>query len=206
MSIDVITLTHQNLSNTYIVGNNEEVIIIDPSSSLEKIVKAIDNKKVLGIFLTHGHYDHFKTISQLQHRTNAKCYMHFDANEKLKDVFDSYALMFHCQKEIFLPIYSLYFLKDKEEISLNQIKVKVLFTPGHTNCSVVYLINNFMFSGDTLFKGAVGRSDLSTSNANDLLKSVNYLLNLKTNYLVYPGHEGATSIVEERNTNPFYQK
>lgn len=204
--IKVVTLKNTYYSNTYLVGDEKEVIIIDPSSNIDKIKYAIKSRKLLGVFLTHGHYDHFKTLNEVLSYYDVKCYLHQEAYKKLSEPRISYAIMFGDENNHQLPFDRVHFLKNNELITFSDdFQIKVLYTPGHTNCSVVYLIDDIMFSGDTLFKGTVGRTDLATSNHYQLFESINQLLNLKTNYVIYPGHEEPTTLVDEQLTNPFYK-
>ena len=97
-------------------------------------------------------------------------------------------------------------INDGQKIVLNDLTIKVLATPGHTNCSICLIIEDMMFSGDTLFECGVGRSDLPTGSSIQLSKSIQMLLNLKTDYIVYPGHGDKTSIFSEVKINPYYQR
>ena len=83
----------------------------------------------------------------------------------------------------------------------NDKEIKVIFTPGHTIGSVCYCLDNNMFSGDTLFRGKVGRTDLATGNENDMLNSLKKLYDLETDYSVYPGHGLTTSLYREKSLN-----
>ena len=101
------------------------------------------------------------------------------------------------------PHIQFIFVNDGQSILLENIKVKTLFTPGHTNCSVVYIIDDLMFSGDTLFNMSVGRTDLATGNSVVQMNTLNMLKKMKIDYKIYPGHENSTTLFYERKYNPY---
>lgn len=203
MNIDILCENNNN-SNTYIVGNETNVIIIDPSNDERSIKKLVNNRFVLGIFLTHGHYDHFKKIHKLLKMYNTKVYLHKNAYLKLSDIYSSCAVYFGCNEPVQLSKEQIVELKDGETIELDDIKIKVIFTPGHTNCSVSLKIDNDIFTGDTLFYEGVGRWDLPTASSIQLMESINILLKSKVDYNLYPGHGEMTSCFHEQKYNPYY--
>lgn len=204
MNIEILCENNNN-SNTYVVGDNE-VIIIDPANDERSIKKLVNDRKVLGIFLTHGHYDHFKRIRKLLKIYDTKVYMHKAAYLKLSDIYASCAVYFGCNEPVDISKEQIVELKDGETIELGEMKIKVIFTPGHTNCSVCFKIENEMFTGDTLFHEGVGRWDLPTASSVQLNESINKLLKSKTDYNVYPGHGDSSTCFHEIKYNPYYEK
>ena len=204
MNIEILCENNNN-SNTYVVGDNE-VIIIDPANDERSIKKLVNDRKVLGIFLTHGHYDHFKRIRKLLKIYDTKVYMHKAAYLKLSDIYASCAVYFGCNEPVDISKEQIVELKDGETIELGEMKIKVIFTPGHTNCSVCFKIENEMFTGDTLFHEGVGRWDLPTASSVQLNESINKLLKSKTDYNVYPGHGESSTCFHEIKYNPYYEK
>ena len=202
MQIEVLQ-DNYNFANTYLVSNETNAIIIDPACDIKYLKKQIKNKKILGIFLTHGHFDHFKNLEDTINEFNVKCYLHKNAYEKVMDIETSYANMFgyftvpNVKKEDFI------FVNDGQSILLENIKIKTIFTPGHTNCSVVYIIDDLMFSGDTLFNMSVGRTDLATGNSVVQMNTLNMLKKMKIDYKIYPGHENSTTLFYEQKYNPY---
>ena len=97
MNIDILCENNNN-GNTYIVGNENSVIIIDPANDERSIKKLVNSRNVLGIFLTHGHYDHFKKLHKLLKLYNVKVYLHKNAYLKLSDVYSSCAVYFGCNE------------------------------------------------------------------------------------------------------------
>ncbi len=204
INIDILN-DNLNFANTYFLYNNERVIIIDPACDIRNINKFVGNKKVLAVLLTHGHYDHFKTLEEVINKYQIKCYLHKNAKDKIFNLETSYANMFGCYKLPNIKEETFRYLSDGETINLDNINIKVMFTPGHTNCSVMYLVDNMMISGDTLFKLSVGRTDLATGNKVVQMNTLNKLLKIKEDYIVYPGHEEQTTLLYEQKYNPYFK-
>lgn len=202
MNIEILN-DNLNFSNTYIVSTDKGSIIFDPSCDIRTIQRYIKENNVLGVFLTHGHFDHFKELEKVLKTYNVKCYLHKNAKDKIFDLDLSYARMFNSFKTPEIKEDVFVFVKDGNKIKLEDIEIKVLFTPGHTNCSVVYIINDIMISGDTLFKLSVGRTDLATGNKLNQMQTLDMLKRIKTDYTVYPGHDEVTSLFYEQKYNPY---
>ena len=203
---EIETLYDHLWSNTYIVGNETDCFIIDPSNDIRNIKKLVNNRNVLGVFLTHGHFDHFKTLVDTMKLYDTKIYLHKETLNKLKNPNSSCSNMFGYNTIIDLEQKQYQLVHNGDKIKLNDFEIKVLTTPGHTNCSICLMLDNVIFSGDTLFETGVGRWDLPTGNVIELTKSIKMLLALKNDYQVYPGHGETTSIFNEIITNPFYQR
>lgn len=205
--LDIITIcdSFEN-GNTYIVGNEQEVIVIDPANKISSITSAIKSRKVLGVFLTHAHYDHFKTLDAFLKKYNVNLYIHKNGVNKLTDINSSCAFFFSVNSLNNINTENIVCVKDNEVINLNSITVKVITTPGHTNCSVVYQIEDSMFTGDTLFNDGVGRTDLPTSNTVQLINSLKKLLDNNEQKIIYPGHGNPSTLDEERKYNDFYRR
>lgn len=203
MKIDILCENREN-SNTYIVGNDQEVIIIDPSNDERSIKKLVNERIVKGIFLTHGHYDHFKKIHKLLKLYDVSVYMHKQANTKLLDTNSSCAIYFGFNLPTIVDQEKIVFVKDGEQIKLGEIIIQVLFSPGHTNCSVCYKIDNDLFSGDTIFFEGVGRWDLPTASMHQLMESIERILKSKKDFNIYPGHGESTTCFHESKFNPYY--
>lgn len=206
--LDIITICDRgDNANTYVVGNNEEVIIIDPANRLSNITTAVKNRKVLGVFLTHGHYDHFITLADVLNKYNVNCYLHQKAFDKLTNLMSSCAMFFGVSSLKVVDKNKMIFVKDSQILDLSQnLKIKVITTPGHTDCSVVYQIADVIFTGDTLFNNGVGRTDLPTSNTVTLINSLKKLLDNKNQASIYPGHGWNSSLEDERHQNDFYKR
>ncbi len=204
--LDIVTINERaDNANTYIVGNEQEVIIIDPANRLSSIVAAIKGRKVLGVLLTHAHYDHFKTLIEVLEKYNVKCYIHKKAYEKLNNITSSCAMFFGINALKNVSKEQVVFISDNEIINI-LFNIKVITTPGHTDCSVVYDTGDVMFTGDTLFNNGVGRTDLPTSNTITLINSLKKLLDNNIQRDIYPGHGLSSTLEEERKYNDFYKR
>ena len=203
--MEIKVLNDRYYANTYLVTNQGEALIIDPAVPLRDIKTVIKDNKVVGVLLTHGHFDHFKALKEVLEQYQVPCYLNKKAYLKLLDPSLSCASYFGYLKADDYNNNKFYYVSDGANLQIGHFMVKVFFTPGHTDCSVCYLINNCLFSGDTLFYHSVGRTDLPTGSGFQLQESLKKLLTLEQDYKIYPGHEEATSIQEEVLNNPYYR-
>ncbi|MBR6510316.1 MAG: MBL fold metallo-hydrolase [Clostridia bacterium] len=188
--------------NCYLIKTEKAAIVIDPGYKNEKIDEfLLENKdKERLILLTHAHFDHIGALPALRDKTGVKIAIGEDENELLADGSLNLSDRFHAH----IPPFSAdVFLKDSEELVIGDIKIKTIFTPGHTKGSVCYLIENVLFSGDTLFYESVGRTDFPTSDFSKLASSVKKLYTLPDETVVFSGHGESTTISHEKKYNPF---
>ena len=193
-------------TNCYFLFNDEinEAVIFDPADEGAKIYEAMkaNGFKVVGICLTHGHFDHIYGVAKLKQLSKALVY----ASTLEKDLLSDEKLN---QSEMFGKIATVtpdVLLDDGEEFELGGIKIKMISTPGHTEGSCCYYIEaaSILISGDTLFEGSVGRTDMPTGSMSALVTNVKEKLFLLPDETVcYPGHGGATTIGDEKKYNPF---
>ncbi len=150
------------------------------------------------VLLTHGHFDHIAGCAEILKNTDAKIYCgegedKFIFSEENRSIFG-----------VNIPKFEIAgTLKDGEEIELCGMKIKTIATPGHTPHGVSYLIDGNLFTGDTLFKGSIGRADFPGGDYDTLVNSVKKLYALDGNYTVYCGHGLETTLDYERKNNPF---
>lgn len=197
-------------TNCYIYYNSKnEAIIIDPGFEAGKIIKTIQelNLTPKKIILTHGHFDHVSGIDELN-----KAYPDAEINIHKAD-FDWYKNGKKTANEYFNTGFTdtrmpedVNFVNEGHYIEIDEISLKVYSTPGHSggSISLVDEENLVVFSGDTLFRGGIGRTDLAGGSYDDIMNSIkNKLLKLDPEYKVYPGHGGSTSIKFEKKHNMF---
>ncbi len=191
--------------NCYIVGDKEknEWAVIDPGGDPEKILGVIKEKNVRVKFIinTHGHPDHTGADSKIKQETGAPIYIHKADATFTTGIFNQLARLTGINGSSFKPDH---FLEDGDTLSLGDISLKVLHTPGHTRGGICLFFNNVLFCGDTLFAGSIGRTDLPGGSLPTLLKSIREkLFSLPDDVVVYPGHGPQTTLGEEKRSNPF---
>ena len=176
-------------NNTYMVINDEEeCIIVDAAADLEDIIPRVEGCKVLGVFLTHGHYDHFVNLEKILKYFDVKCYITSSELEKLYNPKYNYSPVFGLFKTCKEPRESFIILDEKEEFSLGKFNIKTFITKGHTDGSICIDIDGTLFTGDTKFCYSYGRTDLLTGNEEDMQKSLEYIESNYKGCTFYPGH------------------
>ena len=187
--------------NTYILtADGENAIIIDPGDDEELILSQLkeNNLKCRAVLLTHAHFDHCNSAQALK-GYGASIYMHKKEEQLVYSVYNL-AHKFGRPFNSFTPDF---FVKNGQSLEICNINITVLHTPGHTAGSCCYIINNVIFSGDTLFNLSIGRTDFPTGNANHMKKSLKTLFALDEDYTVFPGHGISTKLYYERKNNPY---
>lgn len=182
--------------NTHVVEFDNACILIDAGCSLERI-REINNKPIKAVFLTHGHFDHIKSIEEYND-LNIPIYANKKILELLNDEQKNASQQFNqpCR----FNIDNIEFVENNEEIEIDNHIIKCLYTPGHSIDSMCYLLDDeILFSGDTIFSVAVGRDDLPTGNTKQLIESLEHILNLGYKTL-FTGH-GRPSDKFEQKTN-----
>lgn len=190
-------------TNCYLVSDEAgNTAIIDPGAQPEKISAYLEKEHLIPrmILLTHGHFDHIGGVSFLQQRYGIPVCVPADDAEMLDDNQKNGSGAFG------FPVTAVSgarLLKDGEEVQAGKLKFVILHTPGHTRGSSCYRIEDALFTGDTLFCGGVGRTDLYGGNLSDLKASVRLLAELPGDFQVYPGHGESTTLAAERAANPY---
>lgn len=187
--------------NCYVLDKDNKCFIIDPGYDYEALKKEIEGLEVLGILLTHGHADHIGLIGKF----NVPIYVHKEDDILLRREDLALFSAVNEEKEYYYDNLKLIYVYDGMQIPFLEDTIKVLHTPGHTGGSVCYQYKNKLFSGDTLFKYSVGRTDLPTGSSFDMQKSILRLIDtLSENTKVYPGHDENTTIKDEKQNNSYY--
>tara|TARA_Y100001936_G_C16035847_1_gene648508 strand:+ start:320 stop:1012 length:693 start_codon:yes stop_codon:yes gene_type:complete len=178
---------------TYIIssGIGREALIIDPViEHTDEYIKVLEklNLKLVKVIDTHIHADHITGLNELNKRTNCTRIMGEKSKSEVIDLK----------------------IKDSEKINVEKIELKAIYTPGHTDCSYSYLMNDRVFTGDTLLINGTGRTDFQNGNSEDAYDSLfNKLLKLPEKTLVYPAHDyngkQFSTIENEKNNNPRLQ-
>lgn len=186
-------------TNCYIVASEDtkETVIIDPADEPDKIIEAIDSDglKPILIINTHLHPDHVGANPVLAEKYGIVAALG-EHGLKLMKFFKAYFEEFSGLKLEDLQIKRL--LKDDETINIGNIHLKVIATPGHSKGSICLYGGGNLFSGDTLFAGTYGRTDIPGGNEEEIIESIKKLMELPDDTIVYPGHGASTTIGDER--------
>lgn len=192
--------------NTYLLADEEtkEAIIIDGGSNFDIINDEIEkqNATLKYILNTHAHFDHIIEEKDIQDRTGVPVYVHEDDKFLLENLKVQTAALGIPEVE---PPKNVITFNENSDLKIGNKKIKIIHTPGHTQGSCCFLIDDNLFSGDTLFYGSVGRTDLAGGDFKQLQNSiVNKLFKLDERINVYPGHDAKTTIGYEKKYNsPF---
>ncbi|HSO93396.1 MAG TPA: MBL fold metallo-hydrolase [Candidatus Dormibacteraeota bacterium] len=191
--------------NCYLVRRRDthSVVIIDPGLQVDDIVRQVerDRLSVIHILLSHGHIDHVAGVPALQLRTGAPVAMHPDDRAILD--WDRFAQLPFLPAG-FHPFELQTELQDASTVAFEDLELRVLHTPGHSEGSVCFLFGLDCFAGDTLFQRSIGRTDLPGGDSRKIVVSIRSVLySLPSRTIVHPGHGPATTIEEERILNPF---
>lgn len=194
-------------TNCYIIENPEGTcLIFDPGSEGKKLISWLNENKLKpkAILLTHAHFDHIGAVDEVREFFNIPVYLHKNEKNWLADPMLNGS--YHFTKGHTHVKSADYLLTGEEKMKLEPFEFTIYETPGHSPGSVSYYFENdgVVVSGDALFKGSIGRTDLVEGNHSQLLKSIHdKLLTLPEETIVMPGHGPTTTIEEEMESNPF---
>jgi len=198
-------------TNCYVVGCNEtkEALIIDPGFDTELVAKRILREadqlelQIKYIVNTHGHPDHIAGNGIVKKMTSAPILIHEYDAPMLTRATENLTMLFGLRTASLPPADRI--LHNGDAIKVGEVMLRVLHTPGHTRGSISILGNDVVFTGDTLFAGSIGRTDLPDSSPKEIMSSLKKLTILPDHIKVYAGHGPASTIGEEKKSNPFLQ-
>lgn len=200
-------VTGSFMENAWILGDEESkhAIIFDPGDNVSNIIGKLDELGLTPVFIlnTHAHPDHLGAAAELQKRFDLPFAIHEDELPTFNSAKDT--AQFLGLLNFQLPELTT-FLSDGQVLEINNLHLQVLHTPGHTPGSICFLTGKHLFSGDTLFQGSVGRTDLPGGSMKQLGNSLKRLSRLPEDTRVYPGHGEITSIKKELETNPYVKE
>ena len=184
-------------TNCYVVTDENALVcaVIDPGDESNTILDYIEDNQLSckAILITHAHFDHVSAVNAMLEATGAELYM--------------------CEKDLelaktgasgrFTPPENTHFYKDGDEVKVAGLTFKVMETPGHTPGGVTLICGDALFTGDTLFRGSCGRTDLPGGDMRAELRSLKRIASLEGDYEVYPGHAESSMLSIEREHNPY---
>ena len=182
-------------TNCYIVTDEEskKCVIIDPGAESVVILDYVESNNLtpVAIFLTHGHYDHHMALDAVLEELNIPVYVHEDEVDRSGQN----------KRHVLGDNGKLSFYSEGDTINAGSLEFKIIETPGHSKGSVTIMCEDALFTGDTLFHGDCGRTDLEGGSREEILKSLKRLAELDGDYEVYPGHEESSTLSSERSFN-----
>lgn len=191
-------------SNCYIIGDNGEGAIIDPGAPADEITEAVENLglKIKYIILTHAHIDHMMSVDKIRHTLGAKVLVHEKDAPSMSNEWYNASYLFGANEKFQDADVCL---KDGDILDVGGLQLRIIHTPGHTPGGISIKVGNIVFTGDTLFRMSVGRTDLGNGDAEALMDSLqNRLMKLDDDVIAYPGHGMPTKIGYERQNNPCF--
>ncbi len=195
---------YENAENTYVVydENTRDAVIIDPGADADDILSFCKRKrlKVYYVLITHCHYDHILSLEEVLEKTQAKLAAGKYGSRNVGNPDINLT-----DQGLWKPIQGItadVVVEDGGILRAGALSFKCIYTPGHTNCGVCWLIEDKLFAGDTLFRQNVGRWDLPTGNYEELKRSLREkIYTLDDSIKVFPGHGGDTTIGYEKRFN-----
>ena len=185
-------------TNTYLLTQDDKALLIDPASKAERLIKELEGKELVGILLTHGHFDHIKAVDGLKKHYGCPVYINAEDEDMARDKSQG-VKYYHTSCNITVPLDYL----EEGEMSIGPFTFETVFTPGHSRGSSIFVFEDDIFTGDTLFRMSVGRTDLYGGDPRRLKESLRYFKNLGKDYIIHPGHEDETTLSFELINNPF---
>lgn len=196
--------------NTYYLENDSHLIVVDPGSDWTKIKATIEqiNKPISAILLTHTHYDHIMSLEQVRQTFNQPpVYVaESEATWLYTPKMNLSGLSRHDDMDNVICQPAEHIFQYNQPYDLDGFQFSVVQTPGHSigGVSFIFPAAELVITGDALFRETIGRTDLPTSNFDDLIAGIKqHLLTLPNHYAVYPGHGFPSTIAHEKNYNPF---
>lgn len=193
---------------TYLVYDkkSKEGALIDCTCSIDEIemIAKKENINLKYVLLTHGHFDHVYCLEEAKERFPLAQILIHKEDEILLDQINIQCSMAEIE-EIKIPCLDGLLDDNSHNLTLGENKIEIIPTKGHSKGGVCYLINNILFSGDTLFQDSIGRCDLWGGSYSEIEKSIKEkLFILDENTIVYPGHGDKTTIGHEKKYNPYF--
>ena len=169
--------------NCYFIKEGNKGLIVDPGDEINKILKMIGDTKIVGILITHAHFDHVGALDDLLKKYDVPIYYH-NINNELN--------------------YKKLINVEEQEYKIDNFTFDVIYTPGHRNDSVTFLFDDTMFTGDFIFYLSIGRTDLEYGNYEEMIDSIKKIKQYPDNITIFPGHGIDTTLGYEKENNSYF--
>ena len=203
VNIETVVL-NEVYTNCYLLTDEKtgEMAVIDPGFYSAALTKRLDlsGKKLKYILLTHGHYDHILYVSELKNRYGGEVCISKVEKPLVENGSLNAMISFYEIKPFDIDIA----LDDNDCVYLGDQKIEFMLTPGHTKGSGIYIMDDVIFSGDTVFCRSIGRTDLPTGDQSEMFRSLERISKLPGDYTICPGHDRKTTLEYERKYNPYF--
>ncbi len=192
--MEIQTVVYGKLdNNNHILSVDNDVVIIDAGAPAQELFPYVEGKNVKGILITHAHYDHIQYLKELLDAFNCKAYMHKNAVSKLKNS-DLNVSYFDTPFTLDIDDSKIEVVGEGDKLNLLKDEITVIELPGHSDCGLGFVINNTLFSGDTLFANTYGRTDLPTSSSLQMRNSLKRLFSDYFGFELYCGHGQSSKV------------
>lgn len=193
-------------TNSYLVTEGQEGVLIDPVADKSYIEELLSENDITlkGVIYTHGHFDHIASANEIYKQFECNIYVH----ESERDMLVKPELNlsgFFGKRFVFEGTNRLIQVSGNQDILIGNIKFKILHTPGHTPGCICIIYDDSVFTGDTLFKGSIGRTDFPGGDFDDIKKSLDKLKKLDSSLSFHPGHGESGTIGDEIASNPYME-
>lgn len=194
--------------NTYFITKDGEkdCIIIDPGGSFDRIKDIVKENELVPkhVLLTHGHFDHIGALNDIRKEYDVDVYAHTNASKAIGDPVTNISADVRLSNIKVVCEKAENIVEDGDEFVLCSLPIKVIYAPGHSEGSVVYIIEDCAFTGDVLFRQSIGRTDFLGGDPRKMGQSIKRLKTiLKPEMKIYPGHFASSTFAEELRHNPY---
>lgn len=190
-------------TNCYLISTPKGNVVIDPCVDYKTLSKY---GEITTVLITHGHFDHFEKLETFLNK-RISFGMHYKCLEKIRDSKKNLSSDFGKPISFNLRDETVVMLANRDLIEVHDMRIMVMSTRGHSDCSLTYILDDFIFTGDFIFKGSIGRTDFYSSNTSIMINSItNFLSYFREDKVLLPGHGEDTTLIHERRTNYYLKK